>query len=138
MVEFSTCRLKTKCVVEVQCMIQNNVLLDKTLDFSVRVVRSYQYLIKEKHEDVMSRQLLRSATSIGANAHEAVYGTSKQDFIAKLHIALKETSETEYWLILLQRTAYLSDRQAESLLSDCLAIKKILVSTLNTCKESTA
>ena len=117
-------------------MIQNNVLLDKTLEFSVRIVRSYQYLTREKHEEIMAKQLLRSGTSIGANAHEAVYGTSKQDFIAKLHIALKETSETEYWLILLQRTAYLSDRQAESLLSDCLAIKKILVSTLNTCKES--
>ena len=112
-------------------MIQNNVLLEKTLEFSVRIVRSYQYLTREKHEEIMAKQLLRSGTSIGANAHEAVYGTSKQDFIAKLHIALKEASETEYWLILLTRTEYLTTIQSESLMSDCLEIKKILIATLN-------
>ena len=124
---------KGKCA-----MIQNNVLLDKTLDFSVRIVRTYQYLIREKHEDVMAKQLLRSGTSIGANAHEAVYGTSKQDFIAKLHIALKEASETEYWLILLTRTEYLTKIQSESLLKDCLEIKKILIATLNKTKKAEA
>ena len=117
-------------------VIQNNVLLDKTLEFSVRIVRSYQYLTKEKHEEIMAKQLLRSGTSIGANAHEAVYGTSKQDFIAKLHIALKEASETEYWLILLTRTEYLTTIQSESLMSDCLEIKKILIATLNKTKKA--
>ena len=119
-------------------VIQNNVLLDKTLEFSVRIVRSYQYLTREKHEEIMANQLLRSGTSIGANAHEAVYGTSKQDFIAKLHIALKEASETEYWLILLTRTEYLTTIQSESLMSDCLEIKKILIATLNKTKKAEA
>ena len=119
-------------------MIQNNVLLDKTLQFSVRIVRSYQYLTREKHEEIMAKQLLRSGTSIGANAYEAVYRTSKQDFIAKLHIALKEASETEYWLILLTRTEYLTTIQSESLMSDCLEIKKILIATLNKTKKAEA
>ena len=119
-------------------VIQNNVLLDKTLEFSVRIVRSYQHLTREKHEEIMAKQLLRSGTSIGANAHEAVYGTSKQDFIAKLHIALKEASETEYWLILLTRTEYLTTIQSESLMSDCLEIKKILIATLNKTKKAEA
>ena len=119
-------------------VIQNNVLLDKTLEFSVRIVRSYQYLTREKHEEIMAKQLLRSGTSIGANAHEAVYGTSKQDFIAKLHIALKEASETEYWLILLTRTEYLTTIQSESLMSNCLEIKKILIATLNKTKKAEA
>ena len=119
-------------------VIQNNILLDKTLEFSVRIVRSYQYLTREKHEEIMAKQLLRSGTSIGANAHEAVYGTSKQDFIAKLHIALKEASETEYWLILLTRTEYLTTIQSESLMSDCLEIKKILIATLNKTKKAEA
>jgi len=119
-------------------VIQNNVLLDKTLEFSVRIVRSYQYLTREKHEEIMAKQLLRSGTSIGANAHEAVYGTSKQDFIGKLHIALKEASETEYWLILLTRTEYLTTIQSESLMSDCLEIKKILIATLNKTKKAEA
>ena len=86
----------------------------------------------------MAKQLLRSGTSIGANAHEAVYGTSKQDFIAKLHIALKEASETEYWLILLTRTEYLTTIKSESLMSDCLEIKKILIATLNKTKKTEA
>ena len=119
-------------------VIQNNVLLDKTLEFSIRIVRSYQYLTREKNEEIMAKQLLRSGTSIGANAHEAVYGTSKQDFIAKLHIALKEASETEYWLILLTRTEYLTTIQSESLMSDCLEIKKILIATLNKAKKAEA
>ena len=117
-------------------MIQNNVLLDKTVNFSVRIVRSCQYLVKEKKEDIMSRQLLRSGTSIGANAHEAVYGASRQDFISKLHISLKEASETEYWIILLTKTEYLTSTQSESLLKDCTEIKKILISTLNKAKKA--
>ena len=118
-------------------MKQENILLEKTLDFSVRVVNSCRYLRQEKHEDVLSRQLLRSGTSVGANCHEAVYGVSRADFIAKLQIALKETSETEYWILLLSRTGYLTESQKESLLSDCLSIKKILVATLKKSKQTT-
>ena len=122
---------------EGRTMKQENILLEKTLDFSVRVVNSCRYLRQEKHEDVLSRQLLRSGTSVGANCHEAVYGVSRADFIAKLQIALKETSETEYWILLLSRTGYLTESQKESLLSDCLSIKKILVATLKKSKQTT-
>ena len=74
-------------------MIKHNILLDKSLHFAARIVKLHKYLLKEKHETVISKQIIRSATSIGANANEAIYGTSKADFIAKLHISLKETAE---------------------------------------------
>ena len=82
-------------------MAQNSILLDKALLFSARIVKLNKYLTKEKHEAVISKQILRSATSIGANANEAIYGISKADFIAKLQISLKETAEAEYWFRLL-------------------------------------
>ena len=87
-------------------------------------------------ETVISKQMIRSATSIGANANEAIYGQSKADFMAKLQISLKETAETEYWLRLLVLSEYISNKEGESLLDDCLEIKKILISTLNTAKEN--
>ena len=136
MVEFAPLRANKILCGGRLAVIQNNVLLDKTMNFSVRIVRSCQYLVKEKKEDIMSRQLLRSGTSIGANAHEAVYGASRQDFISKLHISLKEASETEYWIILLTKTEYLTSTQSESLLKDCTEIKKILISTLNKAKKA--
>lgn len=97
-------------------------------------MKLYRYLSKEKHAIVISKQLIRSGTSIGANANEAVYGVSKADFIAKLQISLKETAETEYWLRLLMLSEYLTEAEGESLLRDCLEIKRILVATLNTAK----
>lgn len=117
-------------------MQENNILLSKSLLFAVRVVKLHQYLLKEKHESVISKQVLRSATSIGANANEAVYGISKADFIAKLQISLKETAETEYWLRLLTLSAYITEQEGKSLIEDCLEIKRILISTLNTAKKS--
>ncbi len=117
-------------------MKEYNVLLDKSLLFSVRIIKLYQYLSKQKKETIISKQLVRSATSIGANAHEATYGLSKADFIAKLQISLKETAETEYWLRLLIMSDILDDKAGNSLLSDCLEIKRILVSTLNTAKKN--
>lgn len=116
-------------------MASTNVLLDKTLAFAARIVKLHQYLTKERKETVIARQLVRSATSIGANANEAVYGVSRADFIAKMQISLKETAETEYWLRLLAMTEYLSQPEAKSLLKDCLEIKKILISSLNTAKK---
>ena len=89
-------------------MAQNSVLLDKALSFAARIVKLHRYLIKEKHEGVISKQIIRSGTSIGANANEAIYGVSKPEFIMKLQISLKETAETEYWLRLLVSTDYLS------------------------------
>ena len=76
--------------------MKENILLTKSLHFAARIVKLHRYLLKEKHESTISRQIIRSATSIGANANEAVYGISKADFISKLHISLKETAETEY------------------------------------------
>ncbi len=118
-------------------MAQNSVLLEKSLYFAARIVKLHKFLTKEKHESVISRQIIRSATSIGANANEAIYGLSKADFIAKLHISLKETAETEYWLRLLVLSDYLDEKQGNSLLKDCLEIKRILVSSLNTSKSIT-
>lgn len=117
-------------------MAQKSILLEKSLLFAVRIVKLHKYLTKEKHEGIISKQIIRSATSIGANANEAVYGISKADFIAKLQISLKETAETEYWLRLLQLSEYINEKEGESLLGDCLEIKRILVSTLNTSKSN--
>ena len=116
-------------------LAQNSILLDKSLKFAARIVKLHKYLIKEKHEGIISKQIIRSATSIGANANEAVYGISKADFIAKLQISLKETAETEYWLRLLILSEYINEIEGKSLLDDCLEIKKILISTLNTAKK---
>ena len=96
----------------------------------------HRYLSETKHESVISKQILRSGTSIGANINEAQYGNSKADFIAKLHIALKETAETEYWLHILQKSEYLDDSMAASMLNDCLEIKRILITSINTAKNN--
>ena len=117
-------------------MAQNSVLLDKSLLFAARIVKLNKYLAKEKKETVISKQIIRSATSIGANANEAIYGQSKADFVAKLQISLKETAETEYWLRLLVLSEYLTEKEGSSLIDDCLEIKKILISTLKTAKEN--
>lgn len=85
---------------------------------------------------MISKQIIRSGTSIGANANEAVHGVSKADFVAKLQISLKETAETEYWLRLLVLSDYLTETEGQSLIDDCLEIKRILVSTLNTTKRN--
>ena len=114
----------------------NSVILEKSLSFAARIVKLHKYLVKEKKETVISKQIIRSGTSIGANANEAVYGVSKADFIAKLQISLKETAETEYWLRLLVLSEYISEKEGESLLNDCLEIKRILVATLNTAKNN--
>ncbi len=117
-------------------MEKQNILLTKSLAFAARIVKLHKYLIKEKRESVISKQIIRSATSIGANANEAVYGISKADFVAKLQISLKETAETEYWLRLLILSEYITETEGNSLLTDCLEIKRILISTLNTAKQN--
>lgn len=117
-------------------MQKDNPLLDKSLLFAARIVKLNKYLTKEKKETVIAKQVIRSATSIGANANEAIYGQSKADFIAKLQISLKETAETEYWLRLLILSEYITDKEGNSLLDDCLEIKRILISTLKTAKEN--
>lgn len=116
-------------------MTYNNPLLEKSLHFAARIVKLYQYLSKEKKESIISKQIIHSGTSIGANANEAVYGVSQADFIAKLQISLKETAETEYWLRLLLLSEYIDEKQANSLLDDCLEIKRILITSLKTAKK---
>ena len=116
--------------------MKENILIDKSIDFGARIVKLHRYLIKEKHESVLSKQILRSGTSIGANINEAQYGNSKADFVAKLHIALKDTAETEYWLHILRKSDYLDEKMASSLLKDCLEIKRILIASINTAKEN--
>ena len=116
-------------------MINDNVLLEKSLKFATRIVKLYQYLVKEKKESIISKQLIRSGTSIGANANEAVYGVSQADFIAKLQISLKETAETEYWLRLLVMSGYIDETQGNSMINDCLEIKRILIASLKTAKD---
>lgn len=101
-------------------MSANSILLDKSLKFAARIVKLHKYLVKEKKESIISKQIIRSGTSIGANANEAVYGISKADFIAKLQISLNETAETEYWLRLLMLSDYITEQEGESLLNDCL------------------
>ena len=115
--------------------MSSNVLLEKSLFFAARIVKLNKYLVKEKHEVIISKQIIRSGTSIGANANEAAYGISRADFIAKMQIALKETSETEYWLNLLVLSEYITEAEGDSLISDCLEIKRILISSLNTAKQ---
>ena len=110
-----------------------NASVEKSFEFSVRIVRLYQYLTKDKKEFVLAKQLLRCGTSIGANISEAQYAQSKADFQSKMHIALKEANETEYWLRLLYRTDYLSDSQFDSLYKDIDELLRILAAI---CKSS--
>ena len=112
-----------------------NVVETKSFDFAIRIVNLYNYLKNEKKEYVMSKQLLRCGTSIGANVAEAEQAQSKADFISKMSIALKETAETKYWLKLLNATDYLSDIELQSILSDCIEIDKILNSIIKSSKS---
>ena len=109
-----------------------NVIVTKSKDFAVSIIRAYKYLTSEKSEYIMSKQLLRSGTSIGANVKEAIRGQSKPDFYAKLNIALKEASEAEYWLEILYETDYIDKKLYESINSDCEEIIKLLVSITKT------
>ncbi len=116
--------------------MKENMLIDKSIDFGARIVKLYRFLVNTKHENILSKQILRSGTSIGANINEAQYGNSKADFIAKLHIALKETAETEYWLHVLEKSECLDEKMADSMLIDCLEIKRILIASINTAKSA--
>jgi len=115
--------------------VKENLLIDKSIAFAVRIIKKNKYLLKIKKEKVISKQIIRSGTSIGANINEANYGQSKADFISKLHIALKEAAETEYWLIVLMKSDCITEEMGNSLLSDCVEIKKILIASINTAKE---
>ena len=115
--------------------MKENIVQQKSFAFAIRIVNVYKYLISEKKEFVLSKQLLRSGTSIGANIEESIGGQSDKDFLSKISIAYKESRETIYWLKLLQATNYLSQQESESLLNDaeeiCRIIGKIQITMKN-------
>lgn len=112
----------------------NNIIKEKTYAFALRIIILYNYL-RDNNMYVLSKQILRSGTSIGANVEEAVGGHSKKDFVAKIQIAYKEARETHYWLRLFRDSLYLEEKLASSLLSDCDEILAILTSILKTSKK---
>ena len=116
--------------------MKSNPLLDQSLNFASNIIKLQKFLLKEKKESIISKQIIRSSTSIGANINEANYASSKPDFIAKMHIALKECAETEYWIRLLEKSQYIDNNYANLLLRECLSIKKMLISSLNTIKKT--
>ena len=111
--------------------MQESIIERKSFDFAVRIVKLYQYLCEEKKEYILSKQLLRCGTSIGANVSEAQRGQSKPDFYAKIAIALKEANETRYWIRLLHATEYLNDKEYSNLDCDINEIISILVAICN-------
>ena len=111
-------------------------MLDKAKDFAVEIVNLCRNIKETKRESVLTNQLLRSGTSIGANIHESKYGHGTADFIAKMQIALKECYESEYWLELLNRTGYIPDEQYKSLQNTCGSIRRMLISSINTTKNN--
>ena len=112
----------------------SNVIKEKSFAFAVRVVNLYVYLCKKKKEFVLSRQLLRSGTAIGALVRESEKAESKADFVHKLSIALKEANETEYWILLLNETKFLTPKQSKSILGDNTELLKLLTSIINSTK----
>ena len=112
-----------------------NVVEEKSFQLAIRTIRLYQYLRSKKKEFVLSKQLLRSGTSVGANVAEAQQAQSRADFLSKINIALKKAAETEYWLRLLRATDYLEEKEFRSIYSDCEQVKKLLVAIVKTTKE---
>ncbi len=117
-------------------MKDNNILADKSLNFGVRIVNCFKFLTREKKEHMMSKQIYRSGTSIGANIHEGLQAQSKPDFISKMGIALKEASETAYWLKLLVKTDYISPKMFDSLITDCDELSRLLTAIIKSAREN--
>lgn len=111
--------------------MNNSPLMTKSKSFALEIIKLCNELRREKRESVLTNQLIRSGTSVGANIREAFYGHSKADFIAKLQIALKECSESEYWLELIIESGYCDDK---SVLVQCEELKRLLIASLNTAK----
>ena len=112
----------------------NSPLIIKSKQFALDIIKLCNKVKSEKKDSVLSNQLIRSGTSIGANIHEANYAHSRADFISKMQIALKECSESEYWIELLIESGYYEDK---TILDKCVELKKILISSINTAKKST-
>ena len=116
--------------------MKESILRDKSYKFALRVVNLYKHLAGEKKEFVLSKQVLRSGTSIGANVAEAAQAQSKADFVNKLSIAHKESFETDYWLSLLRDADFITEKQAESLILDCHELQKLLTASIKTAKTN--
>ena len=116
--------------------MRENLLIDKSIAFAARIIKLHKHLIKTQKETVISKQIVRSGTSIGANVSEASQAQSRADFVSKMNIALKETTETKYWLKLLCATEYLTKSQFDSIMNDCVEIEKILVTIVKSSKNS--
>ena len=116
--------------------MKDNIIQIKSKAFAIRIIRLYRYLIETKKEYVLSKQLLRSGTSIGANICEALCGVSKKDFLSKMHIPFKECVETQYWLDLLAETDYLSKNEYDSISSDCEELRRLLSSITKSTNEN--
>jgi four helix bundle protein len=119
-------------------MKRQNIVLEKSYQFAIRIVKLYKWLCEHKKEYILSRQLLRSGTAIGALLREAEHGQSKADFLSKVNIALKEANESEYWLMLLKDTGYLSPAEFESIHIDCAELCKLLIRIVKTTKAALA
>ena len=116
--------------------MSDSIMLDKAKDFAVDIVNLCRQISVEKKEYVLTKQLMRSGTSIGANIHESKYAQSKPDFVSKMQIALKECYESEYWLEIMNRTALLSTEQYRIYLSKCGALRRMLISSIKTTKSN--
>lgn len=116
--------------------MSESILRDKPYQFALRIIKLYKFIAIEKKEYVLSKQILRSGTSIGANIEEGKHAQSKTDFVHKLSIAQKEAAETHYWLRLLRDSDFLTAKQSESLLNDCEEIQKMLTASIKTAKAS--
>ena len=116
-------------------MKKENIVRDKSFDFAVRIVNAYKYLVDKKREFVLSKQLLRSGTAIGAIVREAEQAESKADFIHKMSIALKEANETDYWLALLYETNYFTEQEYKALNVDAVELIKLLISIIKSSKK---
>jgi len=121
--------------LKIENLTMDNIVEEKSFRFAIRVVNINKLLCSQRKEYVLSKQLLRSGTSIGANIAESQNAQSRADFLSKLEIALKETSETKYWLRLLHATDYLTDSEFNSIFSDCIELEKILVSIIKSTKN---
>lgn len=119
-------------------MLRENVFREKSFDFAVRTVNVYKYLTEKKKESVISKQLLRSGTAVGALYREAEYAESKADFIHKMGIAQKECNESLYWLELLYATKFLKDKEFKSIYSDAIEIMKLNTSIIKSAKQSSS
>jgi TIGR02436 family protein len=116
--------------------MKENILKEKAYSFALRVVKLYQYLAEEKREFVISKQVLRSGTSIGANLEEANQAQSRLDFIHKLSISQKESFETHYWIRILRDSDYIGPKLANSMLRDCEEIQKLITASIKTAKAN--